>query len=100
MLTKSIDPENVKEIEDPEEKKAKKGKAGVALVSSSSRILVTIRGGKLVFPFPIGMVKDKKTKGGCMLVRFIMEMHMIWIAAMLKHWRQSQFRNIKSEKED
>jgi len=85
-----------KEKEDP--KKAKKGKAGVALVASSSRILLTIRGGKLVLPFPIGMMGDKKTKGQYMLIKFTMEMQVQWLASLLKSWRQKQFRNLKNRK--
>jgi len=94
-----LEKENGKENEDPEEKKARKGKAGVALEAAAApRILVSIRRGKLVFPLPIGMLKENKTKGECMLVTFLMEMIMKWLASLIKCWRQKQFINNKNRK--
>jgi len=91
--------ENGKENEDPEEKKARKSKAGVALeAAAASRILVSIRRGKLVFTFPIQMMADKSEKGKKMLLKFMMEMQLIWIASLVECWRKTQFHNLKNRR--
>ena len=96
-LEEEKEKENEKGKEDPK-KKQRQGKAVVALVSSGSRILLTVHQGKIVFPFPIKMMADKRKKGENVLIKLMMEMEMMWLALLLKSWRKKQFYNKKNRR--